>query len=990
MSQIPSVRSIRESLLEQARSGAQDEVALATVRQDLEACARGMRRAIDRAIDFASRGLVCEAASVIEDYPDLARQAEALRTLPTSDERLGGFWWEQVSELASRLALPTQAEVEQLAVLSVRADEHRTLIDALRLGALRGEPIQTRIRILKKLRAADPRNRMWLDQIESLEVAWLRQIAELRHKPDATRAELDEALGALQAHEWVASVPRGLKEELVARAMPLRAGEAGERYAALAREIHDAASLMDRAELLRLEEAWAKINLETGRMPDAQLAASVAPAFAWLTKLESEEGARASFEAEVERLELMLNERRLGVDIERQVAVLRDAGREAPAGLLERAVATVAAEREGARRRHRLMLFAAAAVAIVLGVIGVYVVRSTSESRERARELAALTTAVDAKDAAKAGSIATEIRSRGGEPDAALAAALSRADALVATRTARTAEIKRLAADLSAELDRRPARARVVAMQDLIATARRDAEEPEQVAIDGLERRRIDWIGELDRQADQSSRAAVEAADAALKPWKIPSAWTDAAQVDAGEWGRYIAALESTRRALDEANAASAGFATGISRIALKLEAVEARHTEAKARAEALAAALRELDESRLCAPVTVEADFATRLSDLLANHGAILARQQRLGDFEAARDITPAWKAIQTWRDDHRPKLAALLGPKLDGEVSPDQHGRVLELVNDFLAKHPTSPLTAALEGLASRFDPNSAGGIWTAERVTERLALARLAELEEVPLKGGGRFYRRAISGGDPRNSAVEHLGDLMTDPAKLDSILSVKQEDIVGKPVASEVSVAWSDALTRLQGGTVADVRPVLLDLLVAVSSSKSDPLLRLRAVRDACEILELGGHMPASLDAPVASWMELVRKEARKATVADWARAGYEPEVNFREARREATEMLARFPNLAGVLSEARMDQARSAGILQALMPWGVLAPADGAAPRAVPGRRDSGRFFAVAPRAGGWELVELTIKDGVVVNPSALPKGPILVFRRLNP
>jgi hypothetical protein len=67
-----------------------------------------------------------------------------------------------------------------------------------------------------------------------------------------------------------------------------------------------------------------------------------------------------------------------------------------------------------------------------------------------------------------------------------------------------------------------------------------------------------------------------------------------------------------------------------------------------------------------------------------------------------------------------------------------------------------------------------------------------------------------------------------------------------------------------------------------------------------------------------------------------------------------------------------------------------MPWGVLAPADGAAPRAVPGRRDSGRFFAVAPRAGGWELVELTIKDGVVVNPSALPKGPILVFRRLNP
>ena len=990
MSLIPTVRSIREGLLEQGRQATPDAVALTTVRHDLELCVRGVRKAIDRALDFASRGLVCEAASVIEDFPDLVRQAEALRTLPSGDQAVGRAWYEQVGEMAARLALPTQAEVDQLATIEVRAAEHRALLDALRVSALRGEPIPARLRLLKRLRAADPRNRMWLDQIESLEHAWLKQLAELRQKPGATRAELDEALAALETHEWVASVPRGLREELLARVAPLRADEAGERYAALAREIHEAASLMDRAELLRLEEAWAKTNQETGRMPDAALAASVAPAFAWLTNLENEERARAAFEGEVERLELMLNEARPSVEIERQVAVLRDARRDAPAGLIERALAFVEAERERLRRRHRLFMLAAASIAVVLGVVGTMVVRATSESRARARELAALTAAIDGGEAEKARGIAGEIRARGGEPDAAVSAELARADTLVRTREARTADIKRLVADLSAELDREPARARALAMKDALAAARADADEPERIALDGLERRRIDRMGALDQEADRASRAAAEAADAAIKPWKLPSAWTDAAQVDPQEWSRYLVALDATRRALEAAQAAAAGFDTGVSRLSLKLESVDARIAEANSRAETLAAALRELDPARLCAPVTVEADFEKRLADALANHGAILARQQRLGDFEAIRDTAPAWQAIQAWRDDHRPKLAALIGARLDGEVSPDQHARVLEILNDFLAKHPASPFGDAVKGLAARFDPTRAASIWTAERVAEQLAAARLAELEEVPLVDGRRFYRRPAGGVDPRNRAVENLGDLMADPDKLDSILSVKREEMTGKPAPNEVSVAWAAALARLQGAAVSDVRPVLLDLLVAIAASKSDPLLKLRALREASDILEQGGQTPVVLVEPLKAWRGMLATSAKSAVVADWARAGYEPEVNFRDARREAAGAVERFPNLATVLAESRAEQARAAGILQALVPWGVVEPAVDGAPRVVSARRDSGRFFFVAKSAAGFELTELAIKDGAVVGPTQLPKGPILVFRRLNP
>jgi hypothetical protein len=66
---------------------------------------------------------------------------------------------------------------------------------------------------------------------------------------------------------------------------------------------------------------------------------------------------------------------------------------------------------------------------------------------------------------------------------------------------------------------------------------------------------------------------------------------------------------------------------------------------------------------------------------------------------------------------------------------------------------------------------------------------------------------------------------------------------------------------------------------------------------------------------------------------------------------------------------------------------------VLAPADGQGARAVVGRRDSGRFFAVAKTAGAWEIVPVDVTNGVangvVGQAASLPRGPVLIFRRLN-
>jgi len=990
MSQIPSVRSIREGLLEQARQPSADDVALATARNDLEACALMVRRAIERANDFASRGLLCEACSIIDDFPDLVRQAESLRTLPDDARAGGGAAHEQLAAMVDRGMLPTKAEVDALMAIVMRAETQRPLVDALRLSALRGEPLEMRLRILKRIRAADQRNRMWLDQIDLLETAWLRQIAALRTDPNAPYESLEEAVEALGSHDWIASVPRGLHEALLARLTPMRAHRAGQRYEALAHQIHDAAARMDRDEIVRLEAAWARVSTETGRLPEPTLAATVAPAFAWLTSLERELHEQRSFDAEVERLEHILNDARPAPDVERQMALLRDYGREAPEGLLDRAAALIEIERSRQHRRHRLYLVSALAAALVLVITGALVVRAAAESRERDRELLALNAAIEASDLDTVRAMSEAIGARGGQTDAAMTAAVERGAALLQARALREEQVKREIVALEAELVRAPARPRLVAMRAALEALRPDSAAADRLSVERLDTACMQRIEQLDATADRESRAAVATTDDMLGRWKLPETWPSALQVDPGEWSRYIASLDEAASTLTRARDRAVDHQASVSRIELKREIIDSRRSEAQSRSDALAAALRDLDPVRLCAPVTLEADFVGRLSDVIQRHGAVLARQDRLGAFEAAAASAAIWNSTQAWRDEFRPRIVALLGQGLDQRPSDDERPRALELIDGFLAAHPITPLRRHLLDLAAQFDPARQASRWPSERVAQSLADAGIEGVEEVPLQGNRRLYVRAGQDPDPRTRAIEDMGELSTPSDKLSMILSVKRDELAGPPAMNDVSAAWMKAIERIDSGRTSDVQAELLALVQAIVSSPSDPLLVVRALRDATALLEQSGHMPPSASKPLAEWRDLIQSTAGTALGADWVRAGYEPEANHRTARRDATAALRRFPDLGAMLAAARAEQAKLAAVLQPLVPVGVLTPADASGVRAIHGRRLSGDFIAARRFGDEWEFLDLTAKDGVVEQPEGLPKGPILIFRRLNP
>ena len=998
MSQNPSARTIRESLLGVSRTATVDPVAVEALRADIIARVEEMRRAIDRAFEFSAKGLVSEAASVVTDFPDLAQEADALVELANNDPQVSASWNVVVGSAMRGDQLPRREEIDRLAGIAMRADELRPQLDALRLSAMRREPLLARMRILRKLRAEDSRNRMWLDQIEALENEWLRSMAELRNRA-ATREELDEALVALETHEWVASVPRGLRDELFAKVKPLRAVEAGARYQQLAEEIHAAASRMDRGDILRLEGEWAAVHQETGRMPSEELTQLVAPAFAWLTRVEQEEAEQRAFEGEVERLEVLLNERRGVAEIEAQVAALRDVGRAAPDGLIERALQFVDAERERVRRRHRLVLAGSVLGAFVLVVVGAIALSLHAAQREREALVKSLRDAVAAKDAARLRPLVEEIRASVGEPGTELSSALVEADAVLAARANRTTEIQTLVANAERELTANPSRTRLAALKQALAAALADAEDAEKPAVQRVDAQRAAALDALDAAATELTTKMLAEVDRALLTWPLPDAWRDAEILDASRWTNYIAALETMQRQLDEATSRADGHEASVSRVDIKRNAVGQRMTEAKSRSDALRVAERDLSEDKLLAPVTSEKQFIERVESALKSHGPVLVRRAQLNAFEQALACQDAYRAMDAWRVDVRPKLAAALGPTLSDRPSPEVAARAVGEIRTFVAANPAAPMRETLTRLADALDPNAGALLWSPQRVEVALATEHLAGIEEVPVKGDRRFYRRPPTAPgapaaqkDAVKRALKDISDLSLDPEKLSSILAVPAVDITGKPFPNPISLAWGRAESSLATGQSHQVLPIMLLLFTDIVNAKScDPLLQFRSLRDAAGILVQSEHASGKLRDALEAWQTRCRSEAANALIADWVAAGYDPEtVNWRKARTEASNAIASFPDVAAMRSDVERESRRLGDALSALVPVGVLAPKSESGPRVARVSGASEDLFVLARSAATWSVMPITVERGQATKvPDGTPAGPVLIYRR-NP
>ncbi len=991
MSHVPSIRMIREAIDAQARLTAVDEVGLEALRGDVERMVHGIRRAIDRAREFASRGLVSEAASVIEDFPDLTRQAQELADFPRASAAMARFWSTVVDVGADPIALPTADDVDQLASFVDQATRLRPLLDALRVAALRHEPVGNRLAILRKLREADGRNRLWLDQIDALEREWVKRIAEMRTDASASRAELEEAFTALATRQWVAPVPRGLKDEIYHRLKPLRAEEAGDRYAELAAQIHDASALMDRDALERLEAAWAAVFHETGRMPSEDLQAVVAPGFAWLGTAAEEDRRQSEFDGMVERLERALDGRQPVAEVERLLAALRDSGRSAPEGVVARAHAWIDAERDRARRRHRVILVASLAAAAAVLAAGWMAVAVYSRTVARDSAYAVLLKAVEAGDAPVARDLAAEVRANPELASAEMSALLARTDEL-----GRNWDVERtqLAAELDAlerELARAATRKRLAEIATAITAATPRARlEAESQRIALIERLHAERLVERDGVDTRTTDAALSAVDNMLADWPLPDRWKPAELLDLGRWSAYATALERAKGAIERTLLDIAGADVQESRLRLRMEGVGNRLKEAQSRREELATALAALDDRKIGASVSVESDLIERLDAVLAERGGTLQRMGLLGGFEASQRSGPAWRSVQAWRDEVHPRIEFALKDPGDTTAA----AAALAALQDFLARHPDSPYRQSADNLIRRVDPASAVPLWTAERVHGALVDHFYADIEEVPLRGTDAFFYRRLApdARNPMQRAIENLDDLRTQPRELNSMLLRPGEQIAGTTRPCAVSVLWVAIEREAAAADHLSVQGVLLGLLERLrTGTDGDPLLRARALRDAAVVLKQSGHAPAEALQPLDAWFAQCSTQWADALTVDWAKAAYEVPGNIRALRRDAESLIRAFPALPAIADAAREERERMRSEIRPLAPIGVLLPAaSGVTVRRLGEDRPDGSVVVVVREGPRWRFVEASLVGGGIALPIAgLPDGPVLVFRRVG-
>lgn len=992
MSHAPSLRMIQSAIEAQAKFGNVDEVALESLRQDVHRMLESFRASIVRVRAFSVQGLVSEAASVVEDFPDLARQADALAAFPRSSAVISRFWSEQIDVGTNPIELPTSEEIDLLSSCVTAATRLRGPLDALRVAALRRESLEARLLILRKLRGLDERNRMWLDQIEILEKAWVKSLGDLRDDPAASREDLERAFTAVSTREWIASVPRALKEELYARLRPLRALVAGDRYAELAAKIHDAAGLMDRGQLESLEAEWAGTFHETGRMPDESLQAVVAPAFDWLNRLVAAEAEQREFDALVDTLEQALDQQRPASEIEARLAKLRDNGRSVPEGVLQRATGWMAAQAEATRRRHRIILVGsvvAAAIVVAIGGIAIRMFTLSGEARSAATELRAL---VDGGDAPAAHALAEVLRAKTQLHSAEVLALLVLEETLLLEWNATRAEIRVEFDALTRLLEGEVTRAQLmVARGKLEAASKRVRLEAERTSINALNSQVADRFIRQDSADAAQVDALFATMKARLSPWPLPDRWEAGSQANLARWNDYTKVLEDLKADLDRANSEVLGADIQEGRLKEKLESIDSRLTEARSRTTELTAALADLSPATLGRRVSAESEFSARIDAVLSTHGATLQRMGLLAAFEQCQSAAPSWASIQSWRDDVRPRIEIVL----NGGADSSSNSGAYEAIEGFLSSFPETPYRLAAAKLASEIDPSSADQLQTPEEVSRALADCFFANLQEVPLVTKGRFYYRRPSKSviDPFRRAVRSLPELLKDPDQLSSILLKPGERLGGPPRASAISDEWGQlesAVTSAQPGEIGGLLLASIERLIALEAN--DVLFQFHAIRNALLIFKQSGNQfPASTQKEIDKWLQRGAKDWKSVLESDWLSDAYEGSRESGDRRTMAKRAIRDLPNFTALAKAAADERARGSGALAALAPIGVLLPTvDSAGDRELGGPVADGTVVLVVQESNQWRFVDVELRRNKVnANIRGLPAGPVLVFKRVR-
>lgn len=986
--------------LEAAQGNAPPE-RISEIREELEVGIESCNRWVARLATWARRGLLVEAASVNESYPELCRVAHVLAMV---EARLA---WDQA---CNRSGVPLNSRIEERAYLELSdavgdASSLDELVQRFQVAVLGRKSLTKRMKALLALRAAAPRNEALVRLVKKYEGEALATIeAGCREAAEAGRAEeLDDAIEAIEGFQWQSHFSSEFMSWIKDGSKRRNREAAEAKFEEIAKRVEAAFPARDLMLLGTLQEETDEVQRLHRVEPGDRFRNRTREALAWAEAERERLRVEADHQEDCEIMRRAIDQGCGYPELEPLHGRVLRHGLGVPTDVAAR-FGTAEAEWRGARRRRASVVVAATALAVIGILASVLALSYQRSERARAegvgvriRALASegdfdgaqkLLDAVLAEDpwmaeVAELQSAGEQLREGaprhrqrreevrrmlaavppGETKDEAriaamigeLQAALAKTDTFAKLTPDEADSAKRRVADLSRTLSMMKAE-RIRELSEEFLQLRRDGQSlPRESDRTSSERGSVEltsqYLGRV-RVLDQRIQAFISRAPADLPERAEAQALRDRLAID-------ISAAEQRMPGLKQASSLVARLATRPNSESEYAEVVRSIATD--------------------------HAADAVNLEPIL---------KDGLGPIQRSME---AAKAIENWRSSVLPSLLSQNQVGIASIPSArDDAVRLLPILEAHLQNFPESPYTTvagnlkSLCGIAARSQEGTA-----ASAALEAVAALGLRDVWRVPLIGHRfAFTRNDVPGEAALRGLVQQAGDLTVPPGQLGTSIPANQDRIGGREPST-----WRSLLDKFQKdhlqGSIIDVQAAWLRMLDDLrSQSPVDEHIATGPV-----LLELmnvfSEHLAdgEGIDKQLCSEIRRIRENFASMRSGNWPGLAIAPprdtkrQLQLDDFRNRLNPALPRFSDIAARRQDdwrAWSTQVASLGIAGVLLP---AKPEEGVR-RATPAQL-TGPYFLLCfdAKSRRWVLRECVFSDGKLqAGPDGVPPYALIYTR----
>jgi hypothetical protein len=947
---------------DQTRNERLDDLAKAFAQVCTEANGR-----LARCQRLLQQGLRSEAIQQADAEP---RLLDAVTTLDFPERAE----WDEIVDIYAMAAAPRLLSDARAALAEAYAEAEplQNLLRNHRKLATQRAPLRTRIGVMRKLAAQDPRNPIWAEDLRIFEKARLRQIqveaAEAARLHDA--AHLARLLSEVQERTWIEPPPKALAQNVTKALSQLRDEQSAAALVDLEARLNESLAALDTARGRSARDEW---NTLMARAPvdfTDPIWERVGPALKWLEDEDSRAVTAQAYETDLNALSSALHDGAVisAAELERLERDVLRHGRGIPEKVQRRYDTRFRAA--SARRTRRARVIAVAAIVAVVGALGLtfYFIQSGIRAGN-AKQAAAM--------------VATLLEQRQFEQAEAVLANLEKADASLLADPLLVEARKRCRAAKEQETERAE---QFQDAMDEIRNASPDEAEPKAIATARqLARGEAEThaLDELIEQRKANRKSALEKRESGLLPRLESLSGTVkrlAQRLGAPtvEYDRFQEELDSSRRELDllkpEIATASNDLREQSSDVEKQLEHVENRFEKLRGQSQRRDE-ITEAVAYNVAEPAGDLGLFASRLLAFVRSY----PDEPSAKAFEATLRERPLWDAVGAWND--LVKGWKKRGGDLNAEEARARATACAAFLKDNSAPDPAGveDYRRYMESIARRIS-----GEQNPRTALESLfSQSLIANLFMIVVKDGTnpprRYYSRSLPkesngklevkyivrrGKDERHDWV-HSGDIVSKKLAPQSELALHAKKLLSDPSKRD---RWDDVMIEL--------------VTRVVNEPEIDPILQLNLLKP---VIEEAG----AASEPVRVALDGAKKVLDQAKInldGDWTNPdGQELSDVKDQARQVIGAVRTKLPhdnqvrNARDHLERAVLQIHRTVGWLVRgqggyVVKTGVALPADGELWTIAPSKEKRGEWKKVGTiTASGKQKIDAS-------NSSALAEG----------